>query len=302
MKNISLSAVLIGIVLISSAASAQTFQTLAPGSKYLCGYMPDGTNLIFTDQGSDRVLVDPKKAVKKVKADIQANRNRIERLKEIKASLKDGQLDVGELRALKKAYLNGNFDDPLPKGKKERREAIDQLIADLRTINKVKQNEITAIRDCADGKRPDSGTIGLSYEVIKFKAADGVYIALIMRTPAVYNGNAASQRWYCIRDGAQPSGSAGAPRRFLNNPCFYGTPAFAGNNCSAFAGAGNLADFYAFRVFKPAAFWELDDPQVLLAEDEFREQWAAGVAGRIRGVDGANGTSQTTNDSCDSVP
>ncbi len=298
-KKILLS--LFSLPLLVATASAQTFQVVSPGSKYVCGFMPDGSNLLFADKNGDRQLVSPNKAIGKVKNEIVAAREKIERLKDIKASLRDdGRLSQEEIRELKKIHKSGFGNGVVfPKSKKERREAIDQLIAIQKISIQNKQAEVTAIRDCKDGKRPDRGT-SVTYEIKRIQAAGGsIYIALIMYVPKSFLGVEAVQRFYCVRSAALPTGSRGQPYLFTTNPCFDGTPPFSQNNCTHLVGPGLLADFFAFRIFGPGL--SLDHPLVIEAERQFNEQWAAGVIGRVRGFNGAPGTASTNADTCATV-
>lgn len=269
------------LVLMASPSKvfSQSYVEVYPGSKFVCGYMPDGTNLLFKLHGSNSEPVSTKKAVRAVKRDISKIKGRIERLNEIKSSLNDGKLSGAEVRGFTNIMKATDPDrGPLPKGKAERRAAINALIAKLKVDARNRQREIKALQDCSKGKRPDSGNVTTDF--LKFRAADGIYIALIMYVPVVLNpeGNPYPQRWFCVKGALD---AKGAPRLFTANPCYQGVPAFSGNLCPQFNRPGHLAEFYKYRVFQ-GPLLDLEDPIVLQGEADFKEQYAGGVGGRPR--------------------
>lgn len=269
------------LILMASPSTVfpQSYVEVYPGSKFVCGYMPDGSNLIFKTGGSNSESIPTKKAVRAVKRDIEKIKGRIERLNEIKSSLHDGKLSSSEVRGFTNIMKAADPDrGPLPKGKAERRAAINALIAKLKVDARNRQREIKALQDCSKGKRPNSGNVTTDF--LKFRAADGIYIALIMYVPVVLNpeGNPYPQRWFCIKGALD---GKGVPRLFTANPCYQGVPAFSGNLCPQFNRPGHLSEFYKYRVFQ-GPLLELEDPIVLQAEADFKEQYAGGVGGRPR--------------------
>lgn len=263
------------------AAQSQTYVEVYPGSKYVCGLMPDGTNLIFINGGSNANPITLKKATSSVKRDISKIQGRIERLNEIKSSLKDGVLSKSEVKGFTNIMKSADPDlGPLPKGKAERRDAINALIARLKIDIRNRKAELKSLQDCDNDRRPEQPADNVETEFLKFKAADGIYIALIMYVPVVLNseGKPYPQRWYCVQSSLDQQG---APRLFTGNPCRQGVPAFPGNSCPQFSRKGYLSEFFAFRIFQ-GSFFEIDDPIVLNAEGEFKTKYAGGVAGRPR--------------------
>lgn len=279
MHRLVSAAIFILLLLPVPEAQTQSYELVAPGSRYLCGYMPDGTNLIFINGGSNDQPIAARKAIASVKKEIAIIEGRISRLVEIKRSLKDGVLSKSETKTL--VRMSNMFETgPLPPSSSERKAAVLALIARLKLEVKNRRAEIDALQECDKNKRPKPPENSLEYEVIKFKALDGVYIAVIMYVPFAYNpnGDPYPQRWYCIQGTLEPRGQ---PRLFTQNPCFGGTPPFPGNSCTQFNHGGKHAAFLAFRIFQGPS-WELNDPAVIAAEIEFREKHAGGAVGRPR--------------------
>jgi hypothetical protein len=282
------------IVATISVADAQSYVSISQGSRYVCAYMPDGSNLLYAQNGWSRSLITSKKAISTVNSDITKVRYRLRRLYNINSSLRDGRLSSSEIRTYNNIQKLVNIPSRLLPSRKSRRQAaIKSLILKLKLGIRNKRSEIAALTNCSAKKvfTPKTDNT-LSFQSITFKGLDGLYVAQMMYLPLAYNsdGKPLSSRWYCIKGPWQEG--VGVPRLFTTNPCNSGNPSVPGNKCSQFTPANMYAEAYAHRLFLGPT-WEFNNPFVIAAEAELDKFYSGNIVGRPR---------TSLDDDCKQVP
>lgn len=256
--------------------------------------MPDGSHLLFTNENGNYTLFDSKVANKKISKDLSLFRTRIRTLKEIKRNLKSNT-NVGEslvkFSKLIHDIKDKGFDGlaPLPKGKAERAEAIENLVTQLNLKIQLKIQELKGLQDCDVGKDPTTGG-NFSWQVISAKDGSDTIVGVVVSTPAKSGKITWKNRWFCV---ALPGYTAATPRFFSSNPCANGGQAIA--NCTSLVAKGFIGYIEKFTTYSSEPIPGSLDEAINRATERMN---SAPITGRVRGKTGAPGVKATDNDRC----
>jgi len=277
---------IIAVISVSTNTYAQSYVSLARGSKYICGSMPNGTRQIFLASSRSSSPISMRKAIANVQRDIKTFHARVQKLNRLISSLKDGGLSSAEINN----YNNiKKLTDPKGRtlGKKSfgKERAIRGLVSKLKNQIRIKGREITALKKCNNNNNNNNNFIystnaSLTFDQVKFQGLDGLYLATMMYLPAVYDatGKPLSSLWYCIRG---PWQTEGMPRLFSSNPCVSGRPSVSRNDCSQFTPTKMYTEIYTYRLFLGPT-WDLNNLHVEAAVMELQQFYSGRIFGRPR--------------------